>query len=75
MKRHILVFAIVTAVAGTVFAQSNPWDSQQGGQIPGNFAEHKAKTIARIEAHLACVKAAQSHDALRACNERHQRQR
>ena len=74
MKKQLFALCTLFIVGAfsynTALAQSAPSSSAPSGK-GGGFEEHKAREIARIEAHLACVQAAQDHAALKACNDHH----
>jgi hypothetical protein len=55
------VFVLCTLVSAVTSAQTDP--SQQ----PKDFATAKAQHVARLQAELACVQAATTFEAMRAC--------
>jgi hypothetical protein len=65
------VFLVFGMFSYNALAQTPPSGSPPSGTGGKGFEEHKAREIARIQAHLACVQAAQDHSALKACHERH----
>jgi hypothetical protein len=75
MKTRLLGLSMFVCMSGAALAQSVtpqvPPPGASGGQRAQSFAEHKARVIARIEARLACVQAAQDFKTLRACNQHH----
>lgn len=67
MKNHLIPLALLAACAGALMPTA-------AAAPAGDFAEHKAKMVARIQERiakeqtlLACVQAAQNPEAIKAC--------
>jgi hypothetical protein len=63
--KNILIAVVISFLGSSVFAQN---------ASSAHFAEHKEKVVARIQARiakeqamLACVQAAQNHEAIKSC--------
>jgi hypothetical protein len=76
-KKYLALASLMAACAFSAHAQSAPpAASAPKAADPAKFDEHKQRELARIEKHLSglqtlqsCVKAANDHAALKACNQ------
>ncbi|MBF0183985.1 MAG: hypothetical protein HQM06_06320 [Magnetococcales bacterium] len=70
MKRMVLSVALVTLLLpGLALADKEGGDRGKGSNAEANFEKAKARKIDDLKAKLACVEAATTPEAMKACRE------
>ncbi len=77
--KTIIIAAVLTACTVQAFAEIGTTDQKGRAmsveQKKAEILQHIQKRIANIQAEMACVNSAQSHEDLRACREKYRPQR